>query len=376
MPAGTTVSFQPSTIAAPGSGTSTMTITVGTSTATGTYPIAVTGNGGGIQQNATITLTVAVPPNFTISASPASLSVAQGNQGSSTITTTVSNGFNSSIALSASGVPSGTSVSFSPSTIPAPGSGSSTMTITVGSSTATGTYPISVTGNGGGIQQSTTVTLTVANLVIALDGNVHGVHDNGSSPSKTAVVSIGTPTGGDLITCEVTFDSANANALVSVTDNQNGTYTAAVSVHLNTTLVQWFGIYYMQNVAGSPTTVTLTTSKSNPWSAIACQAWKGAATSNSLDSSFVQLRDAVNTPNPTTGSKKTPAGNGELVIAAVGLGNSGAPTAGASYTLIDGASSTQWWPEYWVQTTATPTAGNYTWPSDDFTDVMAAFNPQ
>ena len=35
------------------------------------------------------------------------------------------------------------------------------MTITVGSNTPTGTYPITVIGNGGGIQQSTTVTLTV-----------------------------------------------------------------------------------------------------------------------------------------------------------------------------------------------------------------------
>ena len=35
------------------------------------------------------------------------------------------------------------------------------MTITVGASTPLGTYPITVTGNGGGLQQSTTVTLTV-----------------------------------------------------------------------------------------------------------------------------------------------------------------------------------------------------------------------
>ncbi len=80
-----------------------MTITVGASTPLGTYPITVTGNGGGIQQNATVTLTVTAPPNFTISASPASLSVVQGNQGTSTITTTVSGGFSSAIALSASG---------------------------------------------------------------------------------------------------------------------------------------------------------------------------------------------------------------------------------------------------------------------------------
>ncbi len=160
-PSGTTVSFNPNPIPAPGSGNSTMTITVGSSTPPGTYPITVTGNSGGIQQNTTVTLTVTAAPNFTISASPSSLSVAQGNQGTSTITTTVSGGFNSAVSLSASGAPSGTTVSFNPNPIPAPGSGNSTITITVGSSTPTGTYPITMTGNGDGIQQNTTVTMTV-----------------------------------------------------------------------------------------------------------------------------------------------------------------------------------------------------------------------
>ncbi len=193
VPSGTTVSFNPNPIPAPGAGSSTMTITVGGGTPVGTYPITVTGSGGGIQQNTTVTVTVTAPPNFTISsspasgngggiqqnttvtltvtaqqqpnftisASPASLSIQQGNQGTSTITTTISGGFNSAISLSASGVPSGTTVSFNPNPIPAPGAGSSTMTITVGGGTPVGTYPITVTGNGGGIQQNTTVTLTV-----------------------------------------------------------------------------------------------------------------------------------------------------------------------------------------------------------------------
>src|SRR5262249_8064669 len=88
---------------------------------------------------------------FTISASPASRTIGQGNQGTSTITTTVNGGFNNAIALSATGAPSGTTVSFNPSNIPAPGSGTSTMTITVGVSTLPGTYPITVTGSGGGL---------------------------------------------------------------------------------------------------------------------------------------------------------------------------------------------------------------------------------
>ena len=161
VPSGTTVSFSPNPISAPGSGSSTMTISVGSSTPTGTYPITVTGSGGGVTQTTTVTLTVTAPANFTLSASPSSLSVTQGHQGTSTITATISNGFNSAITLSASGMPTGTTVSFSPNPIAAPGSGSSTMTISVGSSTPTGTYPITVTGSGGGITQSTTVTLTV-----------------------------------------------------------------------------------------------------------------------------------------------------------------------------------------------------------------------
>ncbi len=75
--------------------------------------------------------------------------------------TAIAGGFNSAISLSATGMPSGTTVSFNPQTIPAPGAGTSAMTITVGSNTPAGTYPITLTGNGGGIQQNTTVTLTV-----------------------------------------------------------------------------------------------------------------------------------------------------------------------------------------------------------------------
>jgi hypothetical protein len=127
-----------------------LTVVVGTNIASGDYtPIAFLG----VYQ--------VTPPTFAISASPASLNVQQGNQGTSTITTTIGGGFNSAIALSASGVPSGTTVSFNPNPIPAPGAGNSTMTITVGSSTPVGTYPITVTGSGGGIQQNTTVMLTV-----------------------------------------------------------------------------------------------------------------------------------------------------------------------------------------------------------------------
>ena len=193
IPSGTTVSFNPQTIPAPGSGNSAMTITVGGSTPVGTYPITVTGSGGGTKQTAVVTLTVtAQQASFTLSTSPASLSIQQGNQGNSTITTTISGGFNSSIALSAGGMPSGTTVSFNPQTIPAPGAGNSAMTITVGGSTPTGTYPITVTGNGGGTQQNATVSLTVTSSGGGGGGgNGIVVYSTSGSPQSNRVVSIG-----------------------------------------------------------------------------------------------------------------------------------------------------------------------------------------
>jgi len=160
LPKGTTAAFSPASIAAPGSGSSTMTLAVGSTTAAGTYSITVTGTGGGITHTATVSLTVPAPA-FTIAASPTSVSVMQGARVTSTITTAVSGGFNAAIALSASGLPTGTTATFSPTSIAAPGSGSSTLTFTVGSTTATGTYSITVTATGGGITHTATVLLAV-----------------------------------------------------------------------------------------------------------------------------------------------------------------------------------------------------------------------
>jgi hypothetical protein len=306
VPSGTTVSFNPTSIAAPGS--STMTITVGSSTAVGTYPITVTGNGNGTQHTATVSLTVTAAPNFTLSDSPASVSVVQGNQGTSTITSAVSGGFSSAISLSASGAPSGTTISFNPSSIAAPGAGSSTMTITVGSSTAVGTYPITVTGSGGGIQQSATVTLTVSTAIIAY------VQGNDATPQTSET------------TVNVTFNAAQAagdlNVVVvgwfdttavvsSVTDSSGNTYTRAVGPTTISGSV-WpisQSIYYAKNIAAAAAganSVTVTFSPAAAYPDIRILEYSGADPNNPVDvtaasssSSTMSSSGSATTTNPT-----------------------------------------------------------------------------
>jgi hypothetical protein len=126
------------------------------------------------------------PPSFRVS-SPASVSVTQGNQGRATITTTVSGGFSSSISLSVSGTPSGTTATFNPATIAAAGAGTSTMNIAVGLSTPIGSYPLAITLKGGGIQQTATVNLVVghAAVVTPLFFPVGGRYTSGQSVTIT-----------------------------------------------------------------------------------------------------------------------------------------------------------------------------------------------
>jgi subtilase family serine protease len=163
QPAGVTVTFNPTSIAAPGSGTSTMTMAVASTTATGTYTITVTGVGGGITHTTSVTLTVTSSgtADFTISASPSAITLHESGTGTSTITTVALGSFNAAITLSASGQGSAQKVTFSPNPIAAPGSGTSTMTVKVGAGARLGAHTITITGTGGGKTHTTTVILTV-----------------------------------------------------------------------------------------------------------------------------------------------------------------------------------------------------------------------
>ncbi|MGA2133229.1 MAG: protease pro-enzyme activation domain-containing protein [Bryobacteraceae bacterium] len=104
-------------------------------------------------------VTGSTAPGFMVYPSPNAVKVVRGNSGTTTIASLVSNGFDSSITLTASGQPAGVTVGFSPGTIT--GTGTSIMSITVASSTAIGTFPITVTGTSGSTIESTTVILTV-----------------------------------------------------------------------------------------------------------------------------------------------------------------------------------------------------------------------
>jgi hypothetical protein len=97
-------------------------------------------------------------PNFSLSASPSSLTVKQGTSGSSTITVTDSGGFTGSVTLSTSALPSGVTASFGTN----PTTSTSVLTFTASSTATTGTSTITITGTSGSLTHTTTISLTIS----------------------------------------------------------------------------------------------------------------------------------------------------------------------------------------------------------------------
>jgi hypothetical protein len=162
QPAGVTVTFSPSSIT--GAGNSTMTIAVGASAAVGTYRIKITGTSGTITEVVTVTLAVTkAPPEYAISASPTTISVARGGSGTSTITTIISGGFDSAVSLSATGYPIGVTVTFTPKAIAKPGAGKSIMKVTADKKVALGNHSITINATGAGLPKTIQITLDVLN---------------------------------------------------------------------------------------------------------------------------------------------------------------------------------------------------------------------
>jgi uncharacterized membrane protein len=104
-----------------------------------------------------------IVPDFSISASPDSLTIVQGSSGTSTITVTSLNGFNSAVGLSVSGAPTGVTATLSPTsaTPPSDGSATSTLTVLVDATAAAGNYILTVTGTSGSLTHNATISLVV-----------------------------------------------------------------------------------------------------------------------------------------------------------------------------------------------------------------------
>jgi len=153
LPSGVTASFSP-TSSTTGS---TLTFTASASAALGAASVTVTGTSGNLVSNVSIPLAVWAAAHYSLKASSATLTVSQGASVAETITVTHLTGFSGTVALTASGLPSGVTATFNPAATAT----TSTVTFTATSTATAGAATVTVTGNQGTASASVTVGLTV-----------------------------------------------------------------------------------------------------------------------------------------------------------------------------------------------------------------------
>jgi len=183
-PTGVTASFNPSSIS--GSQTSTLTITTTSATPSGTQIVVVTGTSSGVEGSQPAYITLGLP-DFSVSVSPTtpppytnepnSIFLNQGGQAVAGVTINQQNGFNGSVNLSVSGLPSGVTGVFNPTSTTT----TSDLNLTAGSTAVTGTSYLSVTGASGSITGALNAPYTILSVSAATGTGGSGTPVNLSS---------------------------------------------------------------------------------------------------------------------------------------------------------------------------------------------------
>jgi uncharacterized membrane protein len=210
LPTGTSVTFNPASVA--GSGASTASVCATASTAAGTYPLTLTAASGGLSHSLPLSLVVstAPPPDFSLSAS--TVTVTAGSAGTSTLTVSAINGFGGVVSLSVSGFPTGVSGSLAPASVT--GSGTSTLSISTLNTTPPGSYTLTVTGTSGGVMHTATVALTV-----------NGTCTTATSGGAWQNTAIASQTGTFTATFDATPSVSPFNAVVGLSKGAQTAYT-------------------------------------------------------------------------------------------------------------------------------------------------------
>src|SRR5579859_6208957 len=213
-PAGITATLTPTSIST--SGTSTLSVTTSSSAAAGSYTLTVTGSSGSLTHTINIALQVnpVRPPDFTVSASPASLTVNAGSSGSSTVSVGVVNGFSGAVALSVSGAPAGMTATLSPSSVNAPGS--ATLTVSAPSSAAASTSTLTITGTNGSTSHTATVSLTINPVNQCVSTTTNGPWQNAAFANQT---------GTFTAEYDATPSASPINAVVGLSNGVQTAYT-------------------------------------------------------------------------------------------------------------------------------------------------------
>ncbi len=193
LPSGATPTFTP----AAASGTSSqLVITTTAATPDGTYPVVISGTAGALVRQTTVSLTVATPPDFALTVSPATLTIAQGATGQ--VTASIQRtGAPGAVVIDLAGLPAGVTAVPNPASVTG---ASSVITFAVTAAAVPGTYPLTVRGIAGALTRSAPLSLTIppppaSNVVVQLGSSAVTIGPRGTAQIPVRLTRTGNAVG-------------------------------------------------------------------------------------------------------------------------------------------------------------------------------------
>ena len=217
--------------------TSTLEIVTDSKASPGTYTLNITGSSRKTTHFTIATLILVSKgtpsPDFSIAASPSSLTIDPGQNAQYTVTSTSLNGFSGNISFSLTGAPSTSSSSFSPKKVSLDGDkvSSSTLSVSTDKSTAPGTYTLAITGVAevGAVTHQTTVALILRGAMSRLSVTISAEklsYDPGSSVSLFGYVTDPSgPVGDATVSIQVVDQQGATVHIVYVRTRDDGYYS-------------------------------------------------------------------------------------------------------------------------------------------------------
>ena len=282
-------------------------------------------------QNAFPPIATTTTPGFSISAS--GVTVEQGTTVTSGVTVTAVNGFNGTVALTISGLPSGVTASFSPASVT--GSAGSTLTLTASNTATVGAATVTITGTSGSTTETATLTLSVTaepNFTISISPTSLSVPPNTNPTATITVTFVGGLTGSVSLSATGLPSGVSANFAPS---SLNSSGTATVNFFSQTSTPAGTTNISIVGTNGSIThsaTLALTTGSGTPSFTLTRSASSVSVTQGSSTTDTITVADSGGfTGAVTLSASGLPSG----VTAAFGTN----PTTGSSVVTF-AASST------------------------------------
>lgn len=371
-PPGITGTFSPT----PATGDqSVLTINVAGTVAQGPYNLTVKGSATGPgDKTTTVALTVGPPPSYTLSASPATVSIPAGATGETTVNIARTS-FPGAVTLSLDAPPQGMTATFNPA---APTTNTSTATISVPANATPGNYNVTIKGTATGLtDRTTTVAVTVtaaATFTISATPATLSMAAGGNNNTSVAIVRTNFTTDVALSVASVSPTNAGITGVFTPALLTGANLTANLVISAAASVTPGNYTVTVQGVGGSLTrtatvTVTVTGAASvtlsmSPATLTIQQGGSSTATLNAVRTNYTGNITPTFTSNPagpTLTFNPNPITTGNSAQVTVNVGAS--VPVGTYNVTITGASGAAGNPTTTLAVTVTaPTGGsNFEW---------------